>query len=182
MGVPTKAAAACLAIALFVVLWTGGAGAQQSCYAALPGERISLDLRGADLQTTLRLLAHQYRVNLIVPEDVKGSITLSLFEVPVRDVFRTMIDSGGLQCVEREGVLRVGKGDAKALTPFELKGIMSFPGGHVAIVNNQPVKVGDVVSDHRVESITDTEVVLRQPDGSPRTVTLATVASPAPRR
>jgi hypothetical protein len=55
---------------------------------------------------------------------------------------------------------------------FELRGIVGFPGGHLAILNNQIVKVGDQVSGHRVERITDTTVVLREPEGGSRTVPL----------
>jgi hypothetical protein len=64
---------------------------------------------------------------------------------------------------------------AKPAAPVEVKGIVSFPGGHLGIVNNQIVKVGDVVASTRVERITDTEIVFRHVDGSTRSVTLATV-------
>ncbi len=64
--------------------------------------------------------------------------------------------------------------------PLEVKGIVSFPGGTLAIVNAQIVKVGDRVEGHRVERITDTEVVLRQPDGARRTLRLANITQAAP--
>src|SRR5688572_24614185 len=38
---------------------------------------------------------------------------------------------------------------------FELRGIVGFPGGQLAIINNQIVKGGDTVSGWRVERITD---------------------------
>jgi len=64
---------------------------------------------------------------------------------------------------------------------MEVKGIVSFPGGFLAIVNNQIVKVGDTVNGHRVERITDSAVVLREPDGGQRTETLPGLgAAPAP--
>jgi len=68
---------------------------------------------------------------------------------------------------------------------FEVKGIVSFPGGYLAIVNNQIVKVGDSVSGHRVERITDANVVLRDSDGASRTVALPDLLGgmpPGPRR
>lgn len=64
--------------------------------------------------------------------------------------------------------------------PLELKGIVNFPGGFLAIVNNQIVKVGDTVSGYRVERITDSSVTVREPGGSPRTVDLPDLASTAP--
>lgn len=61
----------------------------------------------------------------------------------------------------------------KAEVAFELRGIVGFPGGYLAIVNNQIVKVGDTVSGHRVERITDNAVVLKDvTDGESRTVPL----------
>ena len=71
---------------------------------------------------------------------------------------------------------------------FELRGIVGFPGGQLAILNNQIVKVGDTVSGHRVERITDNNVVLRDaPKASTRTVPLpdllgAAAGPPGPRR
>ena len=68
----------------------------------------------------------------------------------------------------------------KTPPPMEVKGIVTLPAGFVAIVNEQIVKVGDLVGDHRVERITESEVVLRQPDGSPRSVTLPEIGAVRP--
>jgi hypothetical protein len=66
------------------------------------------------------------------------------------------------------------------VVPLDVKGIVSFPDGFLAIVNNQIVKVGDTVSGHRVERITDDSVTLSEPGGSPRTVRLPELAPAAP--
>ncbi len=64
---------------------------------------------------------------------------------------------------------------------LELKGIVSFPTGFLAIVNNQIVKVGDTVSGHRVERITENSVTLREPGAAtPRTIELPDIAPAAP--
>jgi hypothetical protein len=68
---------------------------------------------------------------------------------------------------------------------LELKGIFGFPGGYLAILNNQIVKAGDTVSGHRVERITEDTVLLREPGGGTRSVTLpalSTAPAGAPRR
>jgi type IV pilus assembly protein PilQ len=91
----------------------GGAAAQQpqdGCLARLPGDRVTLNLREANVQTTLRLLAQQYRVNMVVTEDVKGTVTLDFFRVPAREVFQSIIDAGNLRCVVMGEVLRVSSG------------------------------------------------------------------------
>jgi type IV pilus assembly protein PilQ len=94
---------------LALVLLAGPAAvrAQGPCADRLPAERITLNLRDANVQTTLRLLAKQYRVNMIVTDEVKGTVTVDFYQVPARDVFQAVIDSAGLQCVEVGGVLRV---------------------------------------------------------------------------
>jgi hypothetical protein len=72
-----------------------------------------------------------------------------------------------------------------APTALTVKGIVKFPGGHLAIVNNQIVQVGDVVEGHRVEQISDASVVVRPPQGAPRPLALPalTTSTPAaPRR
>lgn len=64
---------------------------------------------------------------------------------------------------------------------LEVKGIVSFPGGLLAIVNNQIVKEGDTVSGYRVERITQSSVTLRQPGaGGPETIQLPDLTSPVP--
>jgi hypothetical protein len=69
---------------------------------------------------------------------------------------------------------------------FELRGIVGFPGGQLAILNNQIVKPGDVVSGWRVERITDNSVLVKDPsDGETRTLPLPDLlgaAQAGPRR
>ncbi len=62
---------------------------------------------------------------------------------------------------------------------LDLQGIVGFPGGYLAIVDNTIVRVGDKVKGHRVEDITDRGVLLRQPNGAPRRLTLPDIAVPA---
>jgi hypothetical protein len=69
--------------------------------------------------------------------------------------------------------------------PLALSAIVGFPGGYLAIVNNQVVKTGDVVSGHEVVAITDSAVSLREPGAPTRTLPLPELgAAPpvAPRR
>jgi hypothetical protein len=64
--------------------------------------------------------------------------------------------------------------------PVRVSGIVDFPGGALAIVNDQIVKAGDMVSGFRVERITDREVMLRQPDGTSRSVELTELSAAPP--
>jgi type IV pilus assembly protein PilQ len=94
-------------LALVLLAAPAAALAQGPCADRLPAEKITLNLRDANVQTTLRLLAQQYRVNMIVTDEVKGTVTVDFYQVPARDVFQAVIDSANLQCVEVGGVLRV---------------------------------------------------------------------------
>ena len=98
---------ALLGLVVLALFPSGPARAQGGCRDKLPAELITLNLRDANVQTTLRLLAQQYRANMVVTDEVKGTITLDFFQVPARDVFQVIIESANLQCVEAAGVLRV---------------------------------------------------------------------------
>jgi type II secretory pathway component HofQ len=82
-------------------------GRTYDCYDRLPTELINLALRDASTQNTLRVLAQNYRVNLVVTDDVTGTVTLDFYRAPVRDVFQAILDSNGLVCVKQGELLRV---------------------------------------------------------------------------
>jgi hypothetical protein len=71
-------------------------------------------------------------------------------------------------------------GPASPSAPIELSAIVAFPGGHLAIINNQIVRVGDMVNGARVESITETAVSLGEPGAAPRTIELPQLGAPPP--
>jgi type IV pilus assembly protein PilQ len=96
-----------LGLAALVLLPAPAVVAQDACYSRLSTELVSLNLRDANVQTTLRLLAQHYRVNMVVTDEVAGAVTLDFYRVPVRDVFQTIIESANLQCIEQGVALRV---------------------------------------------------------------------------
>jgi len=71
---------------------------------------------------------------------------------------------------------------APVAAPLVVKGIVKFPGGTMAIINDQIVKVGDTIEGQRVEAIADGQVVLHEPGSGSRSVPLAGFAPvpPAP--
>ena len=78
------------------------------------------------------------------------------------------------------GPFPAGPGSEPRPVGLELKGIVAFPGGYLAIVNNQIVKTGDTVLGHRVERIAEDMVVFREPGGGTRRVTLPGLADGPP--
>src|SRR5437879_6593082 len=100
--------AATIAFALFAVLTPALSQSQEeACGQRFPTDRTTIDLRGVDVQTTLRTLAARYRVSLIVTPEATGVVTLSIFEVAVRDAFDALVRTAGLVCEVRDGILVV---------------------------------------------------------------------------
>ena len=105
------------AAAALPLLWIGTAFPQSgstppstrslACYERLPTDPVNLALRDASTQSTLRLLAQNYRVNMVVTDDVVGTVTLDFYRAPVRDVFQAILDANGLVCVKQGELLRV---------------------------------------------------------------------------
>ena len=69
--------------------------------------RISIDLRQADIQNVLRLLAKKGGVNVVAGEGVKGEVTIRLRSVPLDEVFLTVLQARKLGFEKRGNVIRV---------------------------------------------------------------------------
>jgi type II secretory pathway component HofQ len=61
-----------------------------------PERRITLDVKDADIHNVLRLLADTGRVNIVVPDEVKGRVTLKLKDVPWTQALEIVLHSRGL--------------------------------------------------------------------------------------
>ncbi|MGM0555108.1 MAG: type IV pilus secretin PilQ [Myxococcota bacterium] len=69
--------------------------------------RLTIDLRSADIQNVLRLLAKEGGVNIITGDNVSGAVTMRLRSVPLDQVFLTILQSQGLGFETRGNVIRV---------------------------------------------------------------------------
>lgn len=77
---------------------------------SVPGmskKRLTIDLRNADIQNVLRLIAKEGGVNIIAGEGVAGSVTMRLRSVPLDQVFLTILQSLQLGFEVRGNVIRV---------------------------------------------------------------------------
>lgn len=80
----------------------------------MPRKRIDIDLRSADIQNVLRLLAREAGINIVAGDGVKGTVTMRLKNVLLADAFVTILKSLELG-YERDGeVLRVDTADSFA--------------------------------------------------------------------
>ncbi|MBI4529741.1 MAG: type IV pilus secretin PilQ [Deltaproteobacteria bacterium] len=85
---------------------------EESAIARVPDTPISLDLRDADIKPLLRALGEQSKLNLLVHEDVKGQITLTLRNVPLREALQGIARANGL-------LLIPGPGDIIEILPLQ---------------------------------------------------------------
>jgi type IV pilus secretin PilQ/predicted competence protein len=83
------------------------ATAAPAAKSPVPGQRISLDFKDADIQNVLRVLADVSGKNLIATDDVKGKVTLHLHEVPWQQAFDLILRTNRLEATEEGNVVRI---------------------------------------------------------------------------
>lgn len=85
----------------------GGAGSPFQRRPRMARKRITIDLRNADIQNVLRLLADEGNINIVASDDVTGSVTLRLRSVPLDEALAIILRSKGLGWQQEGSVLRV---------------------------------------------------------------------------
>ncbi|MBU1356836.1 MAG: AMIN domain-containing protein [Candidatus Edwardsbacteria bacterium] len=71
------------------------------------GRSVSMELESADVITVLRAMAEYSGRNLIVGNDVKGSVSMRLHNVPWARAFEEIVKAAGLVVEESSGIIRV---------------------------------------------------------------------------
>ena len=71
------------------------------------GERISIDVRDAELGNVLRMLARQNGLNIVAPEEAKTRITVSLRNVTVEQALESILRANGYGYRIEKGVILV---------------------------------------------------------------------------
>jgi type II secretory pathway component HofQ len=100
--------------AVLVVPVTAHAGRDLSRPGAtFHGAAIDLDVKGADIHEVFRLLADVGNINIVVPDDVAGKVTLRLKRVPWDQVACTVAAVHKLSIVADRNVVLVRRRDAR---------------------------------------------------------------------
>jgi len=71
------------------------------------GRRIDLDLKDADVHNVLRLLADVGQVNIVTADNVQGTITIRMRNVPWDQALDVVLQAKGLGVVQKANMLRV---------------------------------------------------------------------------
>ncbi|MEO8920440.1 MAG: type IV pilus secretin PilQ [Polyangiaceae bacterium] len=74
---------------------------------AFTGRRIDLDLKDADVHNVLRLLADVGQVNIVTADNVSGTVTIRMRNVPWDQALDVVLQAKGLGVVQRANMLRV---------------------------------------------------------------------------
>src|SRR5207245_4582552 len=68
---------------------------------------ISLDFKDADVVNLLRILAAESGKNIVIGDDVKGRMSITLRNVPWEVALETILEARGLQKIERDNLIRI---------------------------------------------------------------------------
>jgi type IV pilus assembly protein PilQ len=71
------------------------------------GRRIDIDLKDADIHNVLRLLADTGHINIVTADDVSGTITIRMRNVPWDQVLDVVLQAKGLGMVRQGNLVRV---------------------------------------------------------------------------
>lgn len=71
------------------------------------GRRVDLDFHEADIQNILRLLAEVGNVNIVTSDDVDGTVTIRMRNVPWDQALDVILQARGLGMVRRDNLIRV---------------------------------------------------------------------------
>lgn len=71
------------------------------------GRRIDLDFKDADIHNILRLLAEVGQVNIVTADNVSGSVTIRMKNVPWDEALHVILQAKGLGMVRRDNLIRV---------------------------------------------------------------------------
>ncbi|PYM07746.1 MAG: hypothetical protein DMD82_04935 [Candidatus Rokuibacteriota bacterium] len=68
---------------------------------------ISFDFKDADVVNLLRILAAESGKNIVIGDDVKGKMSITLRNVPWQVAIATILETRGLQKLERDNLIRI---------------------------------------------------------------------------
>ena len=71
------------------------------------GKLITIDFKDADVINVIRLLGTEGGRNIVVGEDVKGKVSVSLRNVTWEQALETILEARGLQKIEKDGIIRI---------------------------------------------------------------------------
>jgi len=87
----------------------GATAMQQRAARRFAGRRIDLDLKDADIHNVFRIIADVGRVNIVAADNVKGSVTIRMRNVPWDQALDTILQAKKLGMVRKGNIIRVAE-------------------------------------------------------------------------
>ncbi len=84
-----------------------GPAARPGKSPAYYGQHVSLDFKDADVHNVLRLLAEVSKLNIVATDDVRGKVTLRLFDVPWDQALDIILQVLNLESEQEGNVIRI---------------------------------------------------------------------------
>jgi len=76
--------------------------------------RVSFDFQNASLVDVIRMIAKVSNMNVLIGSDVKGSVTMKMHNVPLKDIFSVILDAYGLGIVKKDGIYYINSSSSIA--------------------------------------------------------------------
>lgn len=115
-----------LAVAIVLVMFSGRAGsiaagsgpvpgigaaperaAPPSLSPATPAPTLSVDFPDEDIRAIIRNVADLFQLNVIMPDTLKGKMTIKLRDATWRQIFQIVLEPTGFTFVEEENIIRI---------------------------------------------------------------------------
>ncbi|MFP4162459.1 MAG: type II secretion system protein GspD [Chitinispirillaceae bacterium] len=77
-------------------------------------QRMSLDVKDTDLRDVIRMISKGYDLNILLDQDVQGTVTLHLSDVPIIEGLRQIAESNGLEVIKDGSVYKIQKAPLRA--------------------------------------------------------------------
>ncbi|MBI2343425.1 MAG: hypothetical protein HYV02_03685 [Deltaproteobacteria bacterium] len=127
-------------------------------------KRFRIEFREAGVKEAFRFLAEIAGTNLVIPENVEGTITVALDDITVVDAINALTKANGLDYAIERGILRVGKREDFTASGEDLKTQTFRLKYAVAAAMAKQVKEllttrGSVLADARTNSLVIRETV-----------------------
>ncbi len=81
--------------------------AQAGKIEMLAGKRVKLSYQNVDVRSLIRAMGDAAQVNVLVSDQVQGTVTLNLLEMPWDQAFDIILNSQGLTRREQNGILYI---------------------------------------------------------------------------
>ncbi|MDG5816205.1 secretin and TonB N-terminal domain-containing protein [Chitinispirillales bacterium ANBcel5] len=107
---------------------------EESSTADTVEQRLSLDVKDTDIRDVIRMISRSYNLSILMDQDVRGTVTLHLNDVPVMEGLNRIAQTNGFEIVREGNVYRIQKAS------IQPRSEISYSDGKLSLdINNMDV-------------------------------------------